>query len=101
MIETDIPDDVIVRRYLTPLKFEYLIKNKSLYMASYSGFSDQLEGGITAADYIRNSNEPDLLSAAADILGHIGDRDGHDERRRQSAEPVSYTHLTLPTNREV
>jgi hypothetical protein len=89
MIETDIPDDVIVRRYLTPLKFEYLIKNKSLYMASYSGFSDQLEGGITAADYIRNSNEPDLLSAAADILGHIGDRDGYDERRRKSAELLS------------
>jgi len=64
MIETDIPDDIVVRRYLTPLKFEYLINNKSLYMASYSGFSDQLEGGISAADYIRNSNEPDLLSAA-------------------------------------
>lgn len=46
MIETDLSDDIIVRRYLTPFKFEYLIKNKSLYMASYSGFSDQLEGGI-------------------------------------------------------
>lgn len=89
MIETIIPDDVIVRRYLTPLKFEYLIKNKSLYMSSYSGFSDQLEGGITAADYIRNSNEPDLLNAADDILGHIRDRDGYDERRRRSAELVS------------
>lgn len=38
MIETEIPDDTIVRRYLTPLKFEHLIKNKSLYMSSYSGF---------------------------------------------------------------
>ena len=89
MIETDIPDDIIIRRYLTPFKFEYLIKNKSLYMASYSGFSDQLEGGITAADYIRNSNEPDLLSAADDILGGIGDRDGYDERARRTAELVS------------
>ncbi|QJC81281.1 hypothetical protein [Pseudomonas umsongensis] len=89
MIETDIPDDIIIRRYLTPFKFEYLIKNKSLYMASYSSFSDQLEGGITAADYIRNSNEPDLLSAADDILGRIGDRDGYEERRRRSAELVS------------
>lgn len=86
MIEIDIPDDVIVRRYLTPLKFEYLIKNKSLYMANYSSFSDQLEGGITAADYIRNSNEPDLLNAAADILGSIGDRDGYGERKRKSDE---------------
>lgn len=89
MIKTDIPDGIIVRRYLTPLKFEYLIKNRSLYMASYSRFSDQLEGGITAADYIRNSNEPDLLSAADDVLGRIGDRDGYDERRRRSAELVS------------
>jgi hypothetical protein len=89
MIETDIPDDIIVRRYLTPLKFEYLIKNKSLYMSSYSGFSDQLEGGITAADYIRNSNEPDLLSAADNILGRIGDRDGYEERSRWSADLVS------------
>lgn len=89
MIETEIPDDIIVRRYLTPRKFEYLIKNKSLYMASYSGFSDQLEGGITAADYIRNSNEPDLLSAAVDNLGHISDRDEYDERRRRSAELIS------------
>lgn len=89
MIETDISEDTIVRRYLTPFKFEYLIKNKSLYMASYSGFSDQLEGGITAADYIRNSNEPDLLRAADDILGRIADRDGYDERRRRSAELVS------------
>lgn len=89
MIETDLSDDIIVRRYLTPFKFEYLIKNKSLYMASYSGFSDQLEGGITAADYIRNSNEPDLLRAAGDILGGIADRGGYDERRRRSAEQVS------------
>jgi len=89
MIETEVPDDIIVRRYLTPRKFEYLIKNKSLYMASYSGFSDQLEGGITTADYIRNSNEPGLISAAVDNLRHIGDRDGHDERRRRSAERIS------------
>lgn len=89
MIETDIPDDIIVRRYLTPLKFEYLIKNRSLYMASYSGFSDQLEGGITPADFLRNSNEPDILSAADDILAKIGDRDGYDDRRRRSAELIS------------
>lgn len=89
MIETDIPDDIIVRRYLTPKKFEYLIINKSLYMSSYSGFSDQLEGGITAEDYIRNSNEPDLLSAANYILTCIGDRDGYDERRQRSAELAS------------
>lgn len=89
MIETDIPDDTVVRRYLTPLKFEYLIKNKSLYMSSYSGFSDLLEGGITAEDYIRNSNEPDLLNAVDDILGCIGDRNGYDERRQRSAELVS------------
>lgn len=86
MTKTDIAHGTIVRRYLTPEKFEYLIKNKSLYMASYSRFSDKLEGGISPADYARNSIEPDLMYSALARLSNIGDKEGFEQRNRESNE---------------
>ena len=46
--------------------------------------------------------EPDLvLSSAATPIGPIPGRVTEAEGQSSALAPVSYTHLTLPTNREV
>lgn len=86
MIKTSLPGSVKVRRYLTPFKFEYLLKEKSLYMPSYAGFSDKLEGGITSKDYLRSTLELELLDSAMSRLGCMDGPEGFYKREEEAKE---------------
>ena len=53
-------------------------------------------GGVPTLDYVRDKIEGRYATA----LG-MEELVGETDQARSLAEPVSYTHLTLPTNREV
>lgn len=48
----------ILQRYMNLPKFVYLLQKKSLFLPKMSIFDDHLEGGLTAKDFLKNSNDP-------------------------------------------
>lgn len=50
-----------IQRYMNLPKFMYLLQENSLFLPKMSIFGDQLEGGLTARDYLKTSNEASEL----------------------------------------
>ncbi|HIF9389000.1 TPA: hypothetical protein ACX6R5_000854 [Photobacterium damselae] len=53
--------EIIIQRYMNLSKFLFLLQNSSLFLPKMSIFDDQLEGGLTANDYLKKSNDADIL----------------------------------------
>ncbi|HHB1596973.1 TPA: hypothetical protein ACN976_005214 [Vibrio campbellii] len=77
-------DKTIVQRYMNLPKFLYLLQNKALFLPKMSKFSDHLEGGMSASDYMETSNEPRIFDIAINnSLPVFGETARESEERRK------------------
>ncbi|MCP1599906.1 hypothetical protein J2S82_001863 [Aeromonas caviae] len=74
----------VLQRYMNLSKFIYLLQNSTLFLPKMSIFDDQLEGGLTAIDYLGNSNEPDIFELAMASLPVYGESAEKREKRLNS-----------------
>ena len=79
----------------------YLISKRYRLKAEVEAYKVQLEASGYRSDY----SAPMLRDKYATWISAPGWKDGYDLQdivtKEQALQPVSYTHLTLPTNREV
>jgi hypothetical protein len=58
----------ILQRYMDLPKFMYLLQREALFLPKMSVFDDQLEGGLTAKDYLSTSNDAAIIDNAMNGL---------------------------------
>lgn len=63
-ISSSLNQDSILQRYLDLPKFLSLLQSNSLFLSKMSKFDDQLEGGITANDYLTTIDDAPILDLA-------------------------------------
>ncbi|MCK2084784.1 hypothetical protein HB860_12670 [Aeromonas sp. 3925] len=71
----------VIQRYMNLSKFLYLLQNSTLFLPKMSIFDDQLEGGLTATDYLNKSNEPGILELTMNFLPVYGESAEQREKR--------------------
>ncbi|MFM4677455.1 DUF2971 domain-containing protein [Aeromonas media] len=71
----------VIQRYMNLSKFLYLLQNSTLFLPKMSIFDDQLEGGLTATDYLNKSNEPGILELTMNFLPVYGESPEQREKR--------------------
>ena len=86
------PEDII-QRYMNLPKFMYLLQTHSLFLPKISIFDDQLEGGLTARDYLETSNDAAILDLA--INGFFSVSGETSESREQRLEKANIIEKQL------
>jgi hypothetical protein len=67
-ISNSLNQDSILQRYLDLPKFLSLLQSNSLFLSKMSKFEDQLEGGLTANDYLTTTDDAPILDLALNGL---------------------------------
>lgn len=80
--------ETVIQRYMNLSKFIYLLQNSTLFLPKMSIFDDQLEGGLTAIDYLGNSDELDIFELAMASLPVCGESAEKRETRLNSNKLV-------------
>ena len=71
-----------IQRYMDLPKFISLLQTNSLYLAKMSIFEDALEGGLTATDYLKTSNDLARLDLAINGLRPVANEAEHTRTHR-------------------
>lgn len=79
-----------IQRYMDLPKFISLLQTNSLYLAKMSIFEDALEGGLTATDYLKTSNDLARLDLAINGLRPVANEAEHTRTHRlENAQRIS------------
>lgn len=87
----------VIQRYMNLSKFLYLLQNSALFFPKMSIFDDQLEGGLTATDYLKNSNDMAIFDMTINaIMPPCGESPAQREERL-SANDLAHKELDNAT----
>ncbi|MEC6816486.1 hypothetical protein VXS05_15750 [Photobacterium toruni] len=82
----------IIQRYMSLDKFLFIIEKHSLFLTKMSKFDDQLEGSLTALDYLDKSNEAGIFdNAINNCFSVYGETPTEREKRLRNSELVTKT----------
>lgn len=74
----DIRSNTTIQRYMNFYKLESLLLTKCLYVPKMSTFEDELEGGLSAGDFLEFTNDARLLDCALNGLWPAAQDDQND-----------------------
>jgi hypothetical protein len=60
----NLPEETVIQRYLDLPKFLSMLQTRSIFMSKVSKFEDQLEGGLTAKDFLKTDLNSSILDMA-------------------------------------